>query len=272
MLTIFVVSDATGETAEWVVRSALIQFQNAPAKLARRGHIRSLEQVWAVVEEAAQCDALLLHTLVSDELRRVMLEECRLRGVDSMDMMGPLLDRLTRHLKSPPQERPGLLRQVVEAKSREIEAVDFTFRHDDGRNVEDLDRAEVVLVGVSRTMKTPTALYLAYRGWFAANVPIVPGVDPPETLLRVPPQRVFCLLMSPGRLLDLRRVRAGQEGIPTDPYASPEHVRAEILYARQLCQRSGWREIEVTSKSVEEVGQEIIHLLPSKGLGRTTAE
>jgi hypothetical protein len=159
------------------------------------------------------------------------------------------------------------LRQVVEARSREIEAVDFAFRHDDGQKIDDLDRAEVVLVGVSRTMKTPTMLYLAYRGWFAANVPLVCGSDPPDPLARLAPERVFCLLMSAGRLLDLRRVRVDQEAIPPDPYASPEYIHDEIAHARHLCGQYGWRAIEVTSKSVEEVGQEIVHLLPARRSG-----
>ena len=268
MLTIFVVSDATGETAEWVVRSALVQFPSAPAKLVRRGQVRTPKRVQAVVQEAAGRDSIILHTLVSDELRHLMLSECRLHGVDSMDMMGPLLDRLANHLKLTPQQTPGLLRQLLQARSREIEAVEFAFRHDDGQNAEDLPQAEVVLLGVSRTMKTPTMLYLAYRGWFAANVPIIPGVDLPEPLLRVPRERVFCLHMAPGRLLELRRARADGAAIPAEPYASPEQIRKELLHAQQLCRQRRWRTIETTTRSVEEVGREIILLLPDREVER----
>jgi len=155
------------------------------------------------------------------------------------------------------------MRQLVEARSREIEAVDFAFRHDDGQNIEELDRAEVVLVGVSRSMKTPTMLYLAYRGWFAANVPIVPEIPLPEALEAVPPEQVFGLLMNPARLVELRRVRAVQTGIPEHPYAALEAVRRELHYAGEVCRKHGWREIDVTGKSVEEVGREIIALLPA---------
>jgi regulator of PEP synthase PpsR (kinase-PPPase family) len=268
MLTVFVVSDASGDTAERIVLSALVQFEKAPAEVVRRGNVRTPEQVQAVVEEAARRPAIILHTLVSDELRRLMLDEARVHGVDSMDMMGPLLERLATHLKLTPQERPGLFRQRAEARSREIEAVEFAFRHDDGQNVEEIGRAEVVLVGVSRTMKTPTTLYLAYRGWFAANVPIVAGIAMPAPVLSIPSGRVFCLLMSAGRLLELRRVRAGQAGIPLEPYASPDHVRAELRHCEQLCLEQKWRRIDVTGKSVEEVSREIILLLPEKGVQR----
>ncbi len=262
MLTIFIVSDATGATADQVLRSALVQFRDAQVRLVRRGHVRAPEHVREVVREAAAQQAIIVHTLVSDELRRLMLEASREQGLDSMDMMGPVLDRLAAHLKLAPERKPGLFQQLSEQKSREIEAVDFAFRHDDGQNVDGLDRAEVVLVGVSRAMKTPTMLYLAYRGWFAANVPLVPEVPPPPSLLAVPPQRVFCLLMSSDRLVDLRRARAEQTRIPLEPYASRGQVDRELFHAEELCRRYRWRRIDATGKSVEEVSRQIALLLP----------
>ncbi len=263
MLNIFVVSDATGDTAERVVRAGLVQFADASVAVVRRKNVRTPEQIQAVVNEAAAEDSILVHTLVSDKLRQVILEESRLAGVDALDMLGPVLERLAKHLKLTPQEKPGLFRQLVEARSREIEAVEFAFHHDDGQNVQDLDRADVVLIGISRTMKTPTMLYLAYRGWFAANVPIVPGMDPPQTLLALPSSRVFWLQMAPERLLELRRVRARNEGIPVESYASVEQIRRESRQAHEICSKRGWRSIDVTGKSVEEVGREIIALLPA---------
>ncbi|MBM3121163.1 MAG: kinase/pyrophosphorylase, partial [Chloroflexi bacterium] len=160
MLTIFVVSDATGKTAERVVRSALVQFEGAETTIVRRGGIRSPDQIAEVVTEAAARPSLILHTLVADDLRRCILGLSRQHGVDSMDLMGPILDRLATNLHRTPREMPGLFKQRGEARLREVEAVEFAFRHDDGQRVEDLARAEVVLVGASRTMKTPTMLYL----------------------------------------------------------------------------------------------------------------
>jgi len=271
MLEAFIVSDASGETAQRVVRSALIQFPDAPVRLIRRNHVRSAEQVQAVVAEAAEHDSIILHTLVSNELRRLMLDETRLRGVDALDILGPVLDRFATHLRLTPQEKPDLMRQLSEARSREIEAVDFAFHHDDGRNADDLDRAEVVLVGISRTMKTPTMLYLAYRGWFAANVPLVPGIALPAALKAFPSHRVFCLLMDAARLRELRLVRADKDAIPAVPYASPEQLRKELTHAKHLCLQHKWPRIDVTGKSVEEVCREIIALLPATpARGRST--
>ena len=262
MLTLLVVSDATGATAERMVRAALAQFDAAQVKLVRRSNVRSREQVRAVVEEAAAAeDAIILHTLVCDELRRFMFAEARQRGVDSLDMLGTLLERLASHLRLSPKEMPGLFQERAEAKSREIDAVAFAFRHDDGQNPDELDRAEVVLVGPSRTMKTPTTLYLAYRGWFAANVPLVPGLPLPQKLLSLPAERVFCLLMDPHELQQLRRVRAVTELIPSGSYSALPVIRKEIQYAKRLCREQGWRIVDVTAKSVEEVARDIIALL-----------
>ncbi len=263
-LTIFVISDATGETAERMARSALVQFQDAPANIIRHGQVRTPEQVQQIVREAAGGNSLIIHTLVSDDLRHLMLAESRVHGVDAMDLMGPVLDRLATHLGLTPIEKPGLFKQLTEAKSREIEAVEFAFRHDDGQHPEDLGDAEIVLVGVSRTMKTPTTLYLAYRRWFAANVPIILEIQPPKELFALPPERVFCLDMHPNRLLELRRVRAELSKIPEEPYASSMQVRRELAHAQELSRNHSWRLIDVTGKSPEEAAREILVLLKEK--------
>lgn len=260
MINVFVVSDATGATVDRMVRSALVQFSGAEVKIERRAQVRTSDRVRAVVAEAAAAGAMIIHTLVSDLLRDRMLAESRQQGVDALDLMGPLLERLAIHLKLTPQEKPGLFEQLAEAHSREIEAVDFAFHHDDGQNAEELERAEIVLVGVSRAMKTPTMLYLAYRGWFAANVPIVPGLPLPECLLKLPRERVVYLAISPGALLELRRTRAKMGLIPEEPYASPQHVARELHYCQQLCAQHGWHSVDVTGKSVEEVSREIVAL------------
>ena len=132
MLTIYVVSDATGETAERMVHSALAQFTSGDVAVTRRGGVISPEQVHEVLQEAAGHNSLVLHTLVSHDLRRVMLGESRRRGVDSMDLMGPMLDRLAAHLHLTPKEEPGFFSQLMQARSRQVEAVEFAFRHDDG--------------------------------------------------------------------------------------------------------------------------------------------
>ena len=175
-----------------------------------------------------------------------------------------MLDRLAVHLRLTPQQKPGLFRQLDEAKTREIEAVAFAFHHDDGQNTQDLQRAEIVLVGVSRSMKTPTMLYLASRGWFVANVPLIPELPLDRALAAVPPTRVFCLTMQPEQLHQRRCARAREEAIPLEPYASPAQIAKENRHAEGLCWKYGWEQIDVTGKAVEEVAREIITVLTAE--------
>jgi regulator of PEP synthase PpsR (kinase-PPPase family) len=264
MFKVFVVSGGRGKTGEEMARAAMVQFGNAPVELIVRGKVRKAAQVRQIVQEAADGKSMILHTLVADEARRVMFEEAHLRGVDAVDMLGPVVDHLGEHLKLTPLGKPGLLAHTEAAKSREIEAVEFAFRHDDGNNMQELDRAEVVLVGVSRSMKTPTTLYLAYRGWLAANVPLIPEIPVPAELVKLPRTGVFYLHTAPDRLKELRRSRAERDAIPLTPYASSKQIRDELQFAQRTCGKYGWRKIDVTGKSVEEVSREIIALASHK--------
>ncbi len=262
MQTIFIVSDGTGMTAEQVVQAALTQFAGADVRLVRQSQIKTPEAVRAVVEWASQKDALIVHTLVSADLRRLMLEEARFHTVDAMDLMGPMLERLSTHLARSPKEEPGLYSQIREERTRRIEAVEYAIRHDDGKHIEELTNAEIVLVGVSRTMKTPTSIYLAYRGWFVGNVPIVPEIPLNKTLLKLPHDQIYGLTGTTEYLVDLRRSRARHLGMDEDAdYFGYEKVHQEIQHARHLCAQNRWRVINVTGKSVEEVASEVLTLI-----------
>ncbi len=259
---IFIVSDGTGMTAEQMVRAALLQFEDVEAEIVRHPEVTTAEQVSRVVEEAAEQQALIVHTLVSGELRLLMLNEARRYHVDAMDLMGPMLDRLALRLGKSPRQQPGLYAKLNAERNRRIEAVEFALRHDDGQRVAELDQAEIVLVGVSRTMKTPVSIYLAYHGWFVANVPLVQGIAPPATLLALPSEKVLGLLMAPERLVDLRRTRARAAGLPVGAqYVTIEGVMEELRAARILCAEHGWRTVSVTAKSVEEIAGEITALV-----------
>ncbi|MCR4406092.1 MAG: kinase/pyrophosphorylase [Anaerolineae bacterium] len=258
---IFVVSDATGTTAEMVLRAALTQFEAATVEIQRVPNVRSEEQVRDVVQRAAQLHGLIVHTLVSAELRQVMLEEGRRFKVDTIDLMGPLLTRLTTSLNISPLARPGLFRQLDEDYFRRVEAVDFTVKHDDGRNIETLEEADIVLTGVSRTSKTPLSMYLSFYGWRVANVPIVLDVEPPRQLLQLPPGRVVALTIDPDRLYDIRYARLQRiaRGLPAG-YIDPVTIRDEIRYAGRIFHAQGWPVVDVTRKSLEEIASEVISL------------
>ncbi|HEX7509711.1 MAG TPA: pyruvate, water dikinase regulatory protein [Chitinivibrionales bacterium] len=262
---IFIVSDATGETARRLVQAALIQFGNGRATLIGRTRVATGRQVRAIVKEAWEKKALIIHTLAASNLRQSMQRESRLLRVDAMDIMGPVLDRLSIFLKMLPKEAPGLYKHLNEGKTRVIAAVGFAFHHDDGQGMEDLSQAEVVIVGVSRSMKTPAMLYLAYHGWFAANVPLIKEISLPSELLALPPKKVFCLIPSETWLYEVRKTRSEVYGLPPSSYISPEYIRDELAFARRQCSETGWRMIETSGKSIEEIAQEIIGLLVPGG-------
>jgi regulator of PEP synthase PpsR (kinase-PPPase family) len=258
---VFVISDGTGETAERVLKAALVQFEEAVVEIERRPEIRAEEQIHQIVQEAAQAGGFIIHTLVSDELRDVMVREGRLQNVETIDLMGPLLARLSQQFAVSPSEKPGLFRQLNEEYFRRIETMEFAFHHDDGQRAHELPKAEIVLVGISRTFKTPLSIYLAFRGWFVANVPVVPGIDPPPELFALPSSCVIGLTIDPVRLAELRRVREQRLGGATGDYADLESVRHEVAYALDLFHEQQWPVVEVTDKPIEETTSEILALV-----------
>ncbi|MFQ6101695.1 MAG: pyruvate, water dikinase regulatory protein [Anaerolineae bacterium] len=262
MYRIFVVSDGTGGTAERALSAALTQFSGVEVEIERRPLVRTEGRVRQIVQEVAQLGGFIVHTLVSDNLRGVMLRTGRLHNVETIDLMGPLLARLSQQLAASPAEKPGLFRQLNEEYFRRIETMEFALRHDDGRRVYELPQAEIVLVGVSRTFKTPLSVYLSFKGWFVANVPIVLRTKPPPALFELPPGRVFGLTIDPVRLAELRRVRHELLNEATGEYADPDFVRREVEYALSIFRsQPGWPVVDVTDKPIEEIASEILALL-----------
>jgi regulator of PEP synthase PpsR (kinase-PPPase family) len=258
---ILVISDATGHTAEVVVRAALAQFRGAAVEMHVRSHLRTAEDVRETVRKASHVGALIVHTLVSQEMRSLMLTEARAQRVPAIDLLGPLLLRLEDLLALQPLATPGLFRDADAEYRRRFEVMDFTVRHDDGQAPEGLLQADLVLVGVSRTSKTPVSMFLAWRGLRVANVPIVHSLPLPDGLARVTANKVVGLTIKPERLLELRRSRLQQmETPPKFPYADIRQIWTELEYARELCIRGGWPVVDVTDKSIEEVAAEILVL------------
>ncbi|MCK4655305.1 MAG: kinase/pyrophosphorylase [Candidatus Cloacimonetes bacterium] len=163
MYQVFIVSDSTGQTAEHALNSALSQFPGIEVNFIYKPGITSREQIKEIVEEAAKVSGFIIHTLVSDNMRDFMVRQGRLHNVETIDIMGPLLSRLSNLLSISPAEKPGLFNQMNEEYFRRIETMNFAFKHDDGMRSNELYKAEIVLVGVSRTFKTPLSIYLAFK-------------------------------------------------------------------------------------------------------------
>lgn len=269
---VFVVSDGTGGTASRALDAALTQFEGIPVEIEIRPRISTEEQIHQVVHEAANVKALIVHTLVSNDLRRMMLHLGRRHNIETIDLLGPLLDRLSEQLAVHPAEKPGLFRQLNESYFRRIETMEFALDHDDGLRIDELHHAEIVLAGVSRTFKTPLSVFLAFKGWFVANVPIIPNIPPPKILFDLPPGRVFGLTMNARRLATLRRTRQEYLKNAVSDYSDLECVQHELIYALKIFQTGDqWPVIDVTGKPIEEIAGEILelrrkfHLRPLEG-------
>ncbi len=261
MYYVFVVSDGTGRTAEQALSAALVQFEGTQVETIVRAGVRTKQQVLEIVEEALIQKAFIVHTLVSDKIRSLLLNTARRLNVETIDLMGPFLLRLSHQFANEPSEKPGLFHKVNKDYFRRIEAMEFTFRHDDGLRTHELDKADIVLVGVSRTFKTPLSIYLALKGWLIANVPIVYNCKLPDIINTIDPAKVFGLTTYPSRLTQLRKARHEYLGGQTGDYATFEFVTRELRYAHGIFHmHPKWAVVNVTSKAIEEIASEILSI------------
>jgi len=259
---IFAVSDATGKTCETVVLAALSQFKTTQIVLETFSNIRTLQQVQDIFLRATAVNGVIIYTMASPELRHKIAELGRLSGVPTVDILGPVLTRLSDLLEISPLAKPGLFHQLDSDYFRRIEAVDFTIKHDDGRRLETIADAEIVLLGVSRTSKTPVSIYLSYRGWKVANVPVVLDEEPAAELIGIDQKKIIALTIHPRRLEAIRRER--QVHLQVDEgsaYSDLDQIRREVLFALRLYERRQWPVLDATYRSIEETATEVMRLI-----------
>jgi regulator of PEP synthase PpsR (kinase-PPPase family) len=270
--TVIVISDATGETAEKVVRAALLQFQ-ADCQVRVYSRVRLEAEVERIVERAAETHALLVFTLVDAAERELLWQLCQRHNVDAVDLIGGLMAKLASYLTVEPQGIPGLLHTIGEDYFRRIEAVEFTVKNDDGAEPRNLPRADLVLVGISRTSKTPLSMFLANKGYRVANVPLVLGVDPPVELEQVAPDRCYGLSIQADALVKIRQVRLQHLGMPSDSsYGVREHIQRELGYAQEIFRKHpDWPVIDVTGKAIEESAADILRIAKQRARPGTVA-
>lgn len=262
---VVIVSDGTGETAYRLLKAAMRQF-DIDVLMTRYANIREQSQIRGIFKAAKRRRTLVVHTFASGNLRKAMEKLSEEQNIDCVDVLGPVIDKLSSFLKVAPVEKPGLLHQVDQEYFVRVDAVEFAIGHDDGESTEDLDKADIVLVGVSRTSKSPLSLYLAQEGWRVANIPIVVGSKLPGELFRIDAQKIIGLIVDPERLAEARRVRLEQLGVENSSYADIDRIREELEYARAIFEQNPqWPVIDVTGKSIEEVSQEVLDVLIGRG-------
>jgi regulator of PEP synthase PpsR (kinase-PPPase family) len=260
---VFAVSDGTGDTVEKMARAALLQFEEPNVVLHRINRVRSIAEVNDVLERALSVHGLVVHTLVEDSVRQHLNERARQVGIPAVDLLGPLLGDLGHLFARAPRVRPGLFHQVDEAYFKRIEAIEFTLKHDDGQELRTLHQADVVLVGISRTSKTPLSVYLAHEGYRTANVPLVKGIPPPRELFASDQRRVAALTIDPEQLQTIRRERLRRYHHPDgNLYVDLRHIEEELEYSRGLFRHNRlWPVIDVTGKAIEETANEVLKAL-----------
>lgn len=261
---VHLVSDSTGETLAAVLKATAAQFSVARPLQHIYALIRSRPQMERALADIEAAPGLVLYTVVNPDLRRLLEARCSELQAPAISILDPLTEAFSEFLGLEQSRKTGAQHEMNEAYFRRIAAVDYTLAHDDGQMAWDLDTADVVIVGVSRTSKTPTSMYLANRGYKVANIPLVPGAPLPPTLETVKKPLVVGLVASPERLAQIRETRLGEAAERAASYAELDSVRAEILAAKRLFARKRWPVIDVTRKSVEETAAAILTRLSQK--------
>lgn len=250
---LYICSDSVGETAEAVAKATLRQFQTGETRIKRWSNLRHEDEIRRLMEEAAQVGGFVAFTLVQPELREMIKAESIRLEVRTVDILGPMMQAFVETFGDAPKWKPGLLHKLDEDYFRRVDAMEFAVKYDDGKDSRGLLMAEVVLVGVSRTSKTPLSIFLAHKGVKAANLPIMPEVKPPDELFKVNVGRIIGLTMDEEHILNIRTERLKAVGLPGgSKYATPERVREELQYGRKLMEKLGCKVIDVTNKAIEE--------------------
>lgn len=259
------VSDATGETLNAVAKAATVQYANFRPIEHVHALVRSEKQLFRVLTEIENAPGIVFFTLVNQKLRKLLENHCEKLGVPTIAILDPVIDVLSAYLNAESMPQIGGQHVLNAEYFRRIDALNFTMVHDDGQMVEDIDTADLVLVGISRTSKTPTSIYLANKGIKTANIPLVPNIPLPKQVELVTKPLVVCLIASADRIIQIRRNRllSLNETEETE-YIDRAKIVEELKFARTLCARNNWPVVDVTRRSIEETAAGILNLLSKR--------
>lgn len=265
---LYIISDGTGETASALVKAALVHYSDKNMNIIRCKNVRTEPQIERLVDEAHEKQGIIMYTVVSESLKRKIQEESAAKGLLAVDLLSPLFLALDSYFgvvanNDGIQKQAGALRVVDETYFKRISAIEYTVKHDDGKDLRDLDEADIILVGISRTSKTPLSIFLSHKGWKVANIPLVLGVDPPKELFEVDQRKVVGLLIDREKLSKIRRNRL--EKFQQDKggdYASLQQIHKEIEWATELYKKNKkWPVFDVTERALEETATEIVKVV-----------
>jgi len=263
-IKIAIISDGTGETAKTVSRAIMAQFKNADAYFTRFKNIRTNEQIESIFERVASNHDLILYTLVNKPLREKISTLSRIHHIRTIDLLGPSLTTFSNLLDQEPDLRPGLLHEVNDDYFKRVSAMEFTYNHDDGRNLETIHLADIILIGISRTSKTPLSIYLSQHGKKVANIPLIQGTKIPPQLEEIDQRKIFALTINPEALNEIRKKRlerlkaSGYHG----QYADDSKVLDELEWANSIYKKNKkWVTFNITNRALEDTASEILRIL-----------
>lgn len=263
--TVYVISDSVGDTAEFVVKAVMTQFNGGLVEIRRNSFVNDLEDIERAVMVARNNFSIIAYTIVVPYLKDYLDRRASEEGIMAIDLLSPLMNAFTTRFNKQPYHQPGLMRKLDEDYFKRIEAIEFAVKYDDGRDSRGLRMADIVLIGVSRTSKTPLSMYLAHQRFKVANVPLVPEIDPPDELFEIPRKNCIGLIISPDKLNEIRRERLKAMGIASHAkYASFERILNELDHAEKIMKRVGCPIIDVSNKAVEETAGLILDVLKKK--------
>lgn len=265
--TIYIISDGTGETAAMMIRAALVQYSDKEVQMVRCKNIRTEDQVEPLVDECFERKGMIVYTVVSVQLRKKIYDLASAKGIPTIDLLGPLLGTLDSYFGVANNPlKAGILRTVDEQYYKRIEAIEYTVKHDDGKTFSELDKADIILVGISRTSKTPLSIFLSHKGWKVANVPLVLDTPLPPKLFEVDQRKIVGLIIDIETLQRIRKNRLEKFGQdPGGEYASLSHIAKEIEYAHKIFkQNKKWPVFNVTERALEETATEITRIVGAR--------
>lgn len=267
-LILYIVSDSLGETGELVGRAALSQFMTAGFTVKRHSYTHDIESLKEVLDEAIENEnAVLIYTLIDKDLVEFLKDYIKDTSLVAVDIISPLINALSRKLDQEPIYEPGAIRKLDENYFKRIEAIEFAVKYDDGKDPRGFKDADIVLVGVSRTSKTPLSMYLANKNIKVANLPLVMESNPPKEIFEVPARKVIGLTNSPEKLNEIREERLRSLGLPNgSDYASLGRILDELDFAESIMKRIGCPVINVSNKAIEETSDIVLSLLRKNGI------
>ena len=259
---VYVLSDSVGDTAEQVARASAEQYEGSDYEIKKYPYVESKNKIDDIMEDVNSKNSIFVYTIVNKEISEYLRQKCEAKGVPYIDVMAPCLNTFTQFLEKEPARESGVIRKLDEDYFKRVEAVEFAVKYDDGKDPRGILKADIVLIGVSRSSKTPLSMYFAYKNYRVANLPLVPEVEPPKELYEIDNKKIIGLTNDPRMLNAIRRERLKDMGIKNNSnYANLNRIIEELDYADKIFNRLKCPIINVSTRAIEETANIIIQIL-----------